>query len=301
MTNDHHGHNHDRNVYPFNIQHRTRSSSSSSIKEALFRVFKGLIFWHKKAPLNQLSSVCPTTDLERFDQCVLPHHSAVCHSVPYHSLLQSTTMCPTTVYHGLPQSTIVWYSLPQCTTMYPTTDLEDSISVLAEKKHPWTVSTPRTEIFPIGLSSSPSLSLSLWWGLSASSRNVLHHSFLAPLIAPCCYIHLFIHFHHHHFSIYYWASRSEFDRKGQKTGWTVWALHAAVFCKHLNVQTFKHKIEEFDRKGQKTGWTVWALHAAVFCKHLNVQTFKHKIEEFDRKGQKTGWTVWAHHAAAAAT
>ena len=102
--------NHHRNVCPFNIQHRTRSSSS--IKEALFRVFKGLIFWHKKAPLNQLSSVCPTTDLERFDQCVLPHHSAVCHSVPYHSLLQSTTMCPTTVYHSVLQSTTVYHNVP---------------------------------------------------------------------------------------------------------------------------------------------------------------------------------------------
>ena len=224
MTNDHHGHNHHRNVCPFNIQHRTRSSSSSSIKEALFRVFKGLIFWHKKAPLNQLSSVCPTTDLERFDQCVLPQCS-----VPQCSLPQSTTVFHNVPYHSLPRSTTVCYSLPQCTTMYPTTDLEDSISVLAEKKHPWTVSTPRTEIFPIGLSSSPSLSLSLWWGLSASSRNVLHHSFLAPLIAPCCYIHLFIHFHHHHFSIYYWASRSEFDRKAQKTGWTVWT-HQPCLC-----------------------------------------------------------------------
>ena len=113
MTNDHHGHNHHRNVCPLNIQHRTRSSSSSSIKEALFRVFKGLIFWHKKAPLNQLSSVCPTTDLERFDQCVLPQCS-----VPQCSLPQSTTMCPTTVYHGLPQSTTVYHSVVQSTTVY---------------------------------------------------------------------------------------------------------------------------------------------------------------------------------------
>ena len=157
----------------------------------------------------EIRSVCPTTV-----QCATVFPTTVYHNVPYHSLPRSTTVC---------------YSLPQCTTMYPTTDLEDSISVLAEKKHPWTVSTPRTEIFPIGLSSSPSLSLSLWWGLSASSRNVLHHSFLAPLIAPCCYIHLFIHFHHHHFSIYYWASRSEFDRKAQKTGWTVWT-HQPCLC-----------------------------------------------------------------------
>ena len=145
----------------------------------------------------EIRSVCPTTTV----QCATVFPTTVYHNVPYHSLPRSTTVC---------------YSLPQCTTMYPTTDLEDSISVLAEKKHPWTVSTPRTEIFPIGLSSSPSLSLSLWWGLSASSRNVLHHSFLAPLIAPCCYIHSFIHFHHHHFSIYYWASRSSLIGRGKK-------------------------------------------------------------------------------------
>ena len=51
----------------------------------------------------KIRSVCPTTVYHSLPQCVLPHSTIVC----------PTTMCPTT-------------------TVCPTTDLEDSISVLAE-------------------------------------------------------------------------------------------------------------------------------------------------------------------------